>query len=334
MRTLCFGEILLRLSPVGQQRLVQANHFEAVYGGSEANVAVSMALFGGETAFATRVPDHELGQSALQSVQRYGVSTDTSIRGGSRLGIYFLEQGIGRRASKVLYDRADSGMATLEPGMFDLVALLEGVEWLHWSGITPALSASAAASVLELLKAANQRGIMISCDLNYRATLWNYGAAPDTVMPALIQQTHVLLGDETAFEVCLGLKILGNSAVEDVLAQVMSAYPLLLQLAITRREGHSATHNTYQGYLFDGSHLFTSTKHDLPDILDRIGTGDAFMAGLIWGLQTKPDDLQTVVEMASAAAALKHYVPGDFNICTLEEVLAVAKGDTGGRVRR
>lgn len=333
MQTLCFGEILLRLSPPGAQRFVQARQLDLVYGGSEANVAVSLAQWGLEAAYLSRVPDNELGQSALQILGQFGVDTRPVIQGGDRLGIYFLEQGTGRRASKVLYDRAHSGMATLAPGMIDWPKTLENTTWLHWSGITPALSQSAADAVLEGLETARNRNITISCDLNYRANLWKYGRKPGEIMPALMKLTDVLLGDETAFEVCLGIKEMENAGPEIVLPAVQKVFPQLSQIAMTQREGFSASHNSYRGFLYDGQTLVSSQKYDLPDILDRIGSGDAFMAGLIFGLQ-KQADKQETVEFATAAAALKHYVAGDFNLSTEIEIRGLMNGNLGGRVQR
>ncbi len=334
MQTLCFGEIMLRFSPPGAQRLVQAQQFDAVFGGSEANVAVSLAQFGLPAAYLTRVPDSELGRAALDAVARFGVKAEFALRGGERLGLYFLEQGVGRRASKIIYDRAGSGMATLAPGMIDWQSALENTSWLHWSGITPALSQSAAGALLEGLKMARERGICISCDLNYRANLWKYGKTPADVMPPLVALTDVLLGDETAFKVCLRVKSPGQTNPEALLATVKAMFPKLQYLAMTQREGFSASHNSYQGLIYDGKQVFFSQKYDLPDILDRIGTGDAFMAGLIFGLQKNEVDLQETVEFAAAAAALKHYIEGDFNLCSETEVRTLMTGDSGGRVRR
>jgi len=325
---------MLRLSPPGAQRMVQARQFEAVYGGSEANVAVSLAPFGIKTAYLTRVPDNELGQAALAAVAQYGVATHLALQGGERLGIYFLEQGAGRRASKVRYDRAGSGMASLGPGMIDWRAALEHAGWLHWSGITPALSQGAADALLEGLTVAKELNIPISCDMNYRANLWNFGKKPAEIMPALLAFTDVVLGDETAFDVCLGIKNEVDTAPEVVLSAVKTAFPKLSHIAMTRREGFSASHNSYQGLIFDGQRLFTSKKYDLPDMLDRIGGGDAFMAGLVFGLQKSDADLQEVIEFATAAAAYKHYISGDFNLCTESEVRALMAGNSGGRVNR
>lgn len=297
-------------------------------------MAVSLAQFGVPTTYMTRVPDNELGRAALGAVAQYGVSTEFVLYGGERLGIYFLEQGAGRRASKVLYDRAGSGMATLAPGMVDWREALKNATWLHWSGITPALSQDAADALMEGLLVARASNLKVSCDLNYRANLWKYGKKPADILPPLVALTDVLLGDETAFDVCICIKIAPPNTLEATLAAVKAAFPNLHYLAATRREGHSATHNTYQGLLFDGNTTCISKKHDLPDMLDRIGAGDAFMAGLIFSLQNANADLQEKVEFAAAAAALKHYIPGDFNLCSEAEVRALMAGNSGGRVNR
>lgn len=334
MSILCFGEIMLRLSPPGAQRVAQARQWEGMFAGSEANVAVSLAQFGLPVAYLTRVPDQALGQAALAAVAQYGVATHLAVKGGERLGIYFLEQGVGRRASKVLYDRAHSGMASLAPGMIDWRQALAGATWLHWSGITPALSPGAADALLEGLLMARELRIPVSGDLNYRANLWTYGKQPVAIIPPLIACTDVLLGDETAFGICLGIDQEANAAPDSWLAAVKTAFPGLRHIAMTRREGFSASHNSYQGVLYDGEKVFFSPKYDLPDLLDRIGSGDAFMAGLLFGLLKNEADLQEVVGFATAAAALKHYIPGDFNLCSEAEVRALMAGSSGGRVSR
>jgi 2-dehydro-3-deoxygluconokinase len=331
MSIVCFGEIMLRLSPPNGDRLVQANSFDAEYGGSEANVAVSLSQLGLATSFVTRVPDHELGRAALGAVARYGVNTAHCAFGGERLGLYFLEIGAGRRGSKVLYDRQQSGMASLSSGMIDWRVTLEDASWIHWSGITPALSASAAAATLQALKVASDLNIRVSCDLNYRDKLWKYGSTPAQVMPDLINLTDVMLGDATAFELYFGIT---GADQDDLLKQVAARFPRLQHIAMTYREGHSASHNNYRGVLYDRRDVYQSNTYELPDMLDRIGGGDAFMAGLIYGLHKELSDPQEIVEFAAAAAALKHYVKGDFNLSTEQEVRALMSGNTGGRVSR
>lgn len=331
MKIICFGEIMLRLSPPDSLRLVQAHSFDAIYGGSEANVAVSLAQLGLPAAYITRVPDHELGYAALGAVARYGVDTGPCAFGGERIGVYFLEMGAGRRSSKVLYDRQGSGMATLMPGMIDWRKALENTSWLHWSGITPALSQGAADATLEALQIATELNVRISCDLNYRDKLWKYGKTPAQIMPELVRHTDVLLGDATAFDICFGIQAAGQEAL---LKSVAEQFPRLRHIAISSREGFSASHNTYRGLLFDGKNTYESRTYELPDMLDRIGGGDAFMAGLIFGLRQALADPQEVIEFAAAAAALKHYVKGDFNLSTETEVRSLMAGNMGGRVSR
>ncbi len=330
MSVLCFGEIMLRLSPPDGLRFTQAHHFEAVYGGSEANVAVSLAQLGLKTVFVSRVPDNDLGRAALGAVAFFGVDTRHCVTGGERLGIYFLEAGAGRRSSKVLYDRHNSGMATLQPKQINWSTTLEQVQWLHWSGITPALSADAAAATLEALQMARERGITVSCDLNYREKLWQY-SSPADIMPQLIELTDVVLGDATVFHRYFAIEA---ATRQQLLQLVAERFPRLQYIAMTSREGISASHNTYCGILYDRTNTYTSRTYELPDMLDRIGGGDAFMAGLIFGLQTMSAQPQEVVEFAVAAAALKHYVRGDFNLCSESEVRALMAGHSGGRVNR
>ncbi len=329
MKICCFGEILLRLSPPNGLRLVQTNAFDAHYGGSEANVAISLAQLGVDARFVTRLPAHELGQAALGALSRYGVQTSHCVAGGDRLGLYFLESGAGRRGSKVLYDRRGSGMSDLVPGMVPWREVLDGMDWLHWSGITSALSQSAADATLEALEIASELGLHISCDLNYRGQLWQY-ASPEKVMPALTGFVDLMLGDATAFELYYGIRAKDQ---EDLLRRVMDKFPRLSWVAMTSREGYSATHNAYQGFLYDGQQIFASPSYELPDMLDRIGGGDAFMAGLLFGLGNGATS-QESVEFAAAAAALKHYIRGDFNLASEPEIRALMAGNTGGRVQR
>ena len=327
----CFGEIMLRLSPPDGLRLVQTHTFDAGFGGSEANVAVSLAQLGLASTYVTRVPDNDLGRAALGAVARYGVDTGGSIFGGARMGIYFIEFGAGRRGSKVLYDRQDSGMATLKPGMIDWRRTLENASWLHWSGITPALSQSAADATLEALEIAAALHLRVSCDLNYRDKLWQYGKTPAEIMSPLMAYTDVLLVDVNAFDLYFGIR---ETDEPTLLQSVAQRFPRLRHLAMSSREGLSASHNTYRGVLYDGQHCHHSRTHELPDMLDRIGGGDAFMAGLIFGLQQFPDNPPEIIEFAVAAAALKHYIKGDFNLSSEREVRALMGGEMGGRVSR
>lgn len=331
MNVICFGEILLRLSPAAGKRLVQAEQFDVVYGGSEANVAVSLSIFGHDSRFVTRIPDNSPGRASLGALSRYGVRTDKTIWGGDRLGIYFLEPGAGLRGSQVIYDRHGSGMATLQPGMINWRHVLEGCDWFHWSGITPALSQSAAEATKEAVLIAREMGIPVSCDLNYREKLWKYGKNPSEIMPELMQLCTVILGDPGSFDLYSGVKGTSDS---DLLSAFAAKFPEVEYVAMTRRAGLTATHNTYQGALWHSGAIFTSAIYDLTDMTDRIGGGDAFMAGLIHGLDRGSGHLQDTIEFATAAAALKHYVTGDFNLSTENEIRGLMHGNTGGKVNR
>ena len=330
MKIICFGEIMLRLSTHNQERILQTRQLEVQYGGSEANVAVSLAQWGAKASFVTRVPATELGDAALSEVRRYKVETHLSVIGGERLGLYFLEPGTGNRPSKVIYDRTNSGMATLKPGMINWNKVFENASWLHWSGITPAISQAAADATLEAIEAAQQHGLMVSCDLNYRRNLWTYGKHPSDIMPQLLRGCDVLLGDGDAIGTCFGIE---GRDYQDVIQKTFTDFPKLKYIAMTARRAFHATHNAYTGFLHDGKTMYNSREFDIPDINDRIGTGDAFMAGLIFQLaQSSPP--QYVVDFAAAAAALKHTIQGDFNLVSVAEVVSLIGGNTGGRVSR
>ncbi|TAE51657.1 MAG: sugar kinase [Bacteroidetes bacterium] len=330
MKVLSFGEIMLRLTPPGNKRLTQALSFDIEYGGSESNVAISLAQFGIDSQYITRLPENELGQAALYALARYKVGIDACIRGGDRLGIYFLEMGAGKRSSKVTYDRAHSGMATLAPGMIDWAKACAGAGWFHWSGITPGISRSAAEATVEAIQSADKQGLTISCDLNYRSALWKYGSAPRDIMPQMVEHCSVLQGDPSAFELYFDIRA---QDPHELLAAVQARFPRLRYLTMSSRQGLSASHNVYRGYLHTEGQTLVSQEHSLPDILDRIGSGDAFMAGLIYGIVQGKAPEQTL-EFAAAAAAWKHYVHGDINLASIAEIEALAAGNTGGRVLR
>lgn len=330
MKIICLGEIMMRLSTHNQERILQTRQLEVQFGGSEANVAVSLAQWGPKTSFITRVPATELGEAALSEVRRYKVDTNLSVMGGERLGLYFLEPGTGNRPSKVIYDRNNSGMATLEPGMIDWDKAFENATWLHWSGITPAISQKAADATLEAIEAAQRRGLTVSCDLNYRRNLWKYGKHPSEIMPQLLRGSNVLLGDGDAISTCFGIE---GDDYQDIIKKTFLEFPKLKYIAMTARRAFHATHNAYKGFLHNGETMYESREYDIPDINDRIGTGDAFMAGLIFQLaQNSPP--QYVTDFAAAAAALKHTIQGDFNLVSVAEVEALIGGNTGGRVSR
>jgi 2-dehydro-3-deoxygluconokinase len=337
MKIICFGEIMLRLTPPNNLKIAQTSNLDMIYGGSEANVAVSVAQMGAEASYITRVPNNELGKSALNELRKYGVDTTPSVFGGDRLGVYYLEMGAGSRGSKIIYDRANSGMATLQKGGIDWSKAFENAGWFHWSGITPAISQSAADATLEAIEVAQKAGLTVSCDLNHRANLWQYGKHPSEIMPELLRGCDVMLGDGDTIDLYFNLKGSDYAAVFD---KTFAAFPNLKYIAMTARKAYNATHNTYKGFLHNGTTLFESKEYDIPDILDRIGSGDAFMAGLISQLyQNTPavdnaEKDQYAVEFATAAATLKHYIHGDYNLASLSEVESLIKGNTGGRVNR
>ena len=325
---ICFGEIMLRLSPPNNLRMAQARSLDVQYGGSEANVAVALAQFGAQSAYVTRVPDSEVGRSSLGELKKYGVDTSLTVFGGKRLGLYYLEVGAGNRSSKVVYDREGSGMATLQEGMIDWHHIFKGATWFHWSGITPAISQSAADATLEAIKIANESGIIVSCDLNYRGNLWQYGKKPSEIMPELLNGCAVMLGDGDTIDTYFDIK---GSDYKEVFEKTFQRFPKLQYIAMTARRAFHASHNAYKGFLHDGKTLYESREFDVPDIIDRIGAGDAFMGGLIYCLQ-KNDTPQYCVDFAAATGAMKHSIHSDFNLATVAEVESLMKGNTGGKV--
>lgn len=325
---------MLRLTPFNYQRIEQAKILGIEYGGSESNVATTLAQLGTAVNYVTRVPDNSFGRSALACMEEWGVHTGHCLYGGDRLGIYFVETGAGRRNSKVIYDRIGSSMYLLEPGMIQWAAIFKDAQWFHWSGITPAISQSAADACKEAVRAAREAGLMISCDLNYRSKLWKYGVHPNKVMPDLIRECDVISGDEDVLDTYFNIK---SSGRKDAFEKVQNRFPKAKFISFTEREGLSATHNTYQGYLFYDNHIYESKKYDIPDIIDRLGTGDAFMAGLIHTLKDGPqnnDEIQLCIDFATAVAVHKHYIAGDINIVSKDEVESLVAGNTGAKVRR
>jgi 2-dehydro-3-deoxygluconokinase len=334
---ICFGEIMLRLSPPNNLRVAQARSLDVQYGGSEANVAVALAQFGAPSAYITRVPDSEVGRASLGELKKYGVDTNLTVFGGNRLGLYFLEVGAGNRASKVVYDREGSGMATLQKGMIDWHTIFKGATWFHWSGITPAISQSAADATLEAIEIANELGITVSCDLNYRSNLWQYGKKPSEIMPKLLEGCAVMLGDGDTIDTYFELK---GRDYKEVFEKTFTQFPKLQYIAMTARRAFHASHNAYKGFLHDGDTLYESREFDVPDIIDRIGAGDAFMGGLIYCLQKKETPLhkesygQYCVDFSAATGALKHSIHSDFNLASVAEVENLMHGNTGGKVSR
>ena len=336
---------MLRLSTPGYLRFSQARQFDATFGGGEANVAVSLANYGMDAQFVTRFPENDIARCCIRDLHSYGVKTDFCIYGGDRLGIYFLETGAVARPSKVVYDRAHSSISTIQVGMIDWDKVFEGAEWFHWTGITPALSQGAADVCLEAIKAANRLGVKVSCDLNYRKNLWKYGKKAGEVMPALVEGCDIILGNEEDADKVFGIKPEGfdvtatagtidQKRFQSVGEQLMARFPKAKKVIITLRGSINANHNTWGGVLWDGKQLFQSPRYDITHIVDRVGGGDSFMGGLIYGLLTWPEDDQKALNFAVAASCLKHTIFGDFNQVTVAEVENLMKGDGSGRVSR
>ncbi|MCF6360911.1 MAG: sugar kinase [Cyclobacteriaceae bacterium] len=344
-KVVTFGEIMLRLSPPGFLRFSQSNSFDVVYGGGESNVAVSLANYGVPVDFVTRLPQNDIGECALMEMRKRGVGTSNIVFGGDRLGIYFLETGAVSRGSKVVYDRAHSAIAELKPGMIDWAKVFEGADWFHWTGITPAISQGAADVCLEAVKVASDLGITISTDLNYRAKLWKYGVEPEAIMTELTSYCDIILGNEEDAEKHFGIKPDGldittqghdvkAEAFLSVCQQMMKKFPRAKKVITTLRGSISASHNTWAGVMYDGTNMFESTQYQITDIVDRVGGGDSFMGGLIYGLLTYPEDDQNALDFAVAASCLKHTIKGDANLVTISEVEKLMGGDTSGRVAR
>ncbi len=333
------GEIMLRLSPAGCNRFVQVDSFDVIWGGGEANVAVSCANYGHEAFFVTKLPSHEIGQAAVNALRRYGVHTDYIARGGNRVGIYYCETGASMRPSKVIYDRAGSSVAEADPEDFDFNKIMDGADWFHWSGITPAISDKAAELTRLACEAAKRKGVTVSCDLNFRKKLWTKEKAQETMRP-LMQYVDVCIGNEEDAELCLGFKPSADveSGVTDAegykgIFKAMAQEFGFRYVASTLRESYSATRNGWKALIFDGKQFYESKRYDINPIIDRVGGGDSFSGGLIHGLLTM-DNIEQALEFAVAASALKQTVPGDFNLVTEDEVRSLAGGSANGRVQR
>ena len=339
-----FGEIMLRLQPPGFERFIQATSFGAVYGGGEANVAISLANFGVDVAFVTALPDNEVGQACLNSVRQYGVDTSHIVRQGDRLGIYFLEAGAVARASKVIYDRAGSAIATAKPGDIDWDAAFAGAKWFHVTGITPAITQSCADLAIEAATKAKVAGLTVSVDLNYRKKLWKYGKTPGDVMPEIVQLADVAVGNEEDADKVFGIKApdadveAGKVEAESyryVCEQLCERFGNLSHVAITLRGSLSASHNTWSGVLYTSAdkQMVVGPQYDITHIVDRVGGGDSFCAGLICGL-IRGQSPQDALNFAVAASCLKHTILGDANLVTVDEVEKLIKEGGSGRVQR
>ena len=346
-KVVTFGEIMLRLAPSGFLRFSQANSFDVVYGGGESNVAVSLANYGVPVDFVTRLPKNDIGECALMEMRKRGVGTDNIIYGGDRLGIYFLETGAVSRGSKVVYDHAHSAMAEIGPGMVDWDSVFKNVEWFHWTGITPAISQGAADACIEAVKSAKEHGVTVSTDLNYRAKLWKYcdDAKREEIMSELTSYCDIVLGNEEDAEKHFGIKPEGldittqgehvkADAFLSVCQQMMKRFPNAKKVITTLRGSLSASHNTWAGVLYDGSTMYTSREYQITHIVDRVGGGDSFMGGLIYGLINWSGEDQKGLDFAVAASCLKHTIKGDANLATVAEVEKLMGGDASGRVSR
>lgn len=342
-KVITFGEIMLRLATPGYLRFSQATELTATFGGGEANVAVSLANYGIPVDFVTRIPDNDIGRACKMDLQKYGVGTDHILTGGERLGIYFLETGAVSRGSKVVYDRAHSAISEIKPGMINWEKIFDDADWFHWTGITPAISQGAADVCLEAIKKANELGITVSCDLNYRKNLWKYGKKAGEVMPELVAGTDIVLGNEEDAAMVLGIHPEGvdvtggkveGAAYESVSKQIMERFPRVTKVITTLRGSVNANHNSWAGVLWDGKKLYESPTYQITHIVDRVGGGDSFMGGLIYGLLTYENDDQKALNFAVAASCLKHTIYGDFNLVTVAEVEKLLSGDASGRVAR
>ena len=341
MSILTFGEIMLRLKAPGYERFFQSPMLEATFGGGEANVAVSLANFGMDAEFLTVLPQNEIADACIRELRYFGVGTKKIVRGDGRVGIYYLEAGANQLPSKVVYDRAYSSIALAKPGDIDWDNAFAGVSWFHITGITPAISESAMALSLESVKEAKKRSITVSCDLNYRKNLWKYGKTASEVMRELTRYVDVAIANEEDVQKSLGITVdvsvesgeLDREKYRALGDRVLKTYPDLRCIAITLRESRSADWNGWAACLNDGRDFYVSRKYEIRDIIDRVGGGDSFAAGLIYGLN-RYDDKQQALEFAAAASCLKHSIPGDFNRVGVPDVEKLLSGDGSGRVQR
>ncbi|MEP7094099.1 MAG: sugar kinase, partial [Flavobacterium sp.] len=324
-KVVAFGEIMLRFSTERHLRFSQAKAFTASYGGGEFNVCASLANYGIDAEFVTRLPENEIGACAVQEMRKMNVESKNIVYGGERLGTYYLETGAGTRGSNVVYDRAHSSMATIQKGDIDWKKVLEGATWFHFSGISAAISQSAADACLEAVQIAHELGLTISCDLNYRSKLWQYGKTPSEVMPELLKYSNVILGDIDTAYFMLGIPKVNpdyqdEKSLPALYSKLYELCPNLKTVATTLRYSVSASHQRIGGVLFDGKTIFNAAVQEVTPVIDRVGSGDAFMGGLIYGLVEYKEDKQKALDFAVAACCLKHTIAGDYNLVTLKEV--------------
>ena len=344
MKVVTFGEIMVRLGAPDYLKLIQANRLDVSYAGAEANVAVSLANYGLETDYITCLPDNPIAERCIMDLRGHKVGVDHIQRTGKRMGILYLETGSNARPSKVYYDREGSSIATVVPGSIDWKEILKDATWFHWTGITPALSANAATECLKAIKTANELGVTVSCDINYRGNLWKYGKTAAEVMPEMVAGSDIILGNEEDCEKVFGIKPKDFDAAKtngnvdqtsflSVCQQMMERFPRCKKMVVTLRGAINANHNTWGGVLYNGEELIESRRYDITDIVDRVGGGDSFMGGLIFGLLHYNDD-RKALEFATAASCLKHTLKGDYNWVTVQEVENLMSGDSSGRVKR
>jgi 2-dehydro-3-deoxygluconokinase len=342
-KVVTFGEIMLRLSPPGFLRFSQARSFDVIYGGGEANVAASLANYGVPVDYVTRLPSNSIGQACMRFLREQGVGVDKIVWGGERLGIYFLEMGAVARSSKVIYDRENSGLATIRPGMIDWRSVFDDGQWFHWTGITPAISEGAAEVCLEAVEIAKEMGLTVSCDLNYRRKLWKWGKTAGEVMQGLVEHCDIAVGNEEDAAMVFGIHAPDTDIISGVVdaekygtvcEELQKQFSNLATVAFTLRGSVSASRNTWSGLLWHKGDVYIGPTYDITHIVDRVGGGDSFVAGLIYGLLTYGDDRQTALDFALAASCLKHTIFGDFNLATVSEVEKLMHGDVSGRVLR
>jgi 2-dehydro-3-deoxygluconokinase len=334
-KVITLGEVLLRLSTKEYLRFSQASNFNADYGGSELNVATSLVKFGMDAEFVSRIPENDIGECAIMEMRKHNVSTNFIVRGGDRLGIYFIEKGASIRGSKVVYDRAHSSFSTIKKGMINWEEVFKNASWFHWSGITAGISQDAADVCLEAIEVANKLGLMVSTDFNYRANLWNYGKSPGEIMEKMVSLCDVILAGDYASKQYFDIIPTGNTAAElqvSLCEKLMERFPRAKKIAVTNRVDMNASQNKWSAVLYDGNTLYQSQSYDITYIVDRIGAGDSFMGALIYGLNHFED--KKALDFAVAASCLKHTIYGDANLVTVSEVEKLLNGDGSGRVVR
>lgn len=344
MKVVTFGEIMVRLGAPDYLKLIQTDKFDVSYAGAEANVAVSLANYGIDTDYITCLPDNPIAERCIMDLRGHKVGVDHIRRSGKRIGILYLETGSNARPSKVYYDREDSSIATIALGSIDWKEIMKDATWFHWTGITPALSSNAAIECLKAIKIANELGVIVSCDINYRGNLWKYGKTAAEVMPEMVALSDIILGNEEDCEKVFDIKPKDFNAAKtngnvdqsiflSVCQQMMERFPRCKKMVVTLRGAINANHNTWGGILYNGKELLMSQRYDITDIVDRVGGGDSFMGGLIFGLLHYKDDYKAL-EFATAASCLKHTLKGDYNWATIDEVESLMNGDYSGRVKR